>query len=102
MSKYIDAEAFFKVINTLPYKDTSYPDASAYNGAISDVAEMLAHFPAADVQEVQHGRWIMHIDDLFPEESTMECDQCHEEQPLECDDKYCPNCGAQMSPPDEE
>lgn len=48
------------------------------------------------------GRWIMHIDDLFPEESTMECDQCHEEQPLECDDKYCPNCGAQMSPPDEE
>lgn len=53
-------------------------------------------FTAADVQEVRHGRWIMHIDDLFPAESTMECDQCHEEQPLECDDKYCPNCGAKM------
>lgn len=53
-------------------------------------------FPTADVQEVKHGRWIMHIDDLFPAESTMECDQCHEEQPLECDDKYCPNCGAKM------
>ncbi len=52
MSKYIDAEAFFKVINTLLYKDTSYPDASAYNGAISDVADMLIHFPAADVAEV--------------------------------------------------
>lgn len=50
--RYIDPEAFFKVINTLPYKDTSYPDASAYNGAISDVADMLAHFPAADVAEV--------------------------------------------------
>lgn len=44
----------------------------------------------------RRGRWIMHIDDLFPEESTMECDQCHEEQPLTCDDKYCPNCGARM------
>lgn len=52
MSKYIDSEAFFKVINTLPYKDTSYPDTSVYNGAISDVADMLTHFPAADVQEV--------------------------------------------------
>ena len=52
--------------------------------------------------ERKKGKWIMHIDDLFPAESTMECDQCHEEQPLECDDKYCPNCGAQMSPPDEE
>ena len=51
---------------------------------------------------VKHGRWIMHIDDLFPAESTMDCDQCHEEQPLECNDKYCPNCGAQMSPSDEE
>lgn len=52
MRKYIDSEAFFKVINTLLYKDTSYPDASAYNGAISDVADILTHFPAADVVEV--------------------------------------------------
>ncbi len=52
MRKYIDSEAFFKGINTLPYKDTSYPDASVYNGAISDVADMLTHFPAADVVEV--------------------------------------------------
>lgn len=50
-----------------------------------------------DIQRVRHGRWIMHIDDLFPKESTMECDQCHEEQPLECDDNYCPNCGAKMT-----
>lgn len=49
-----------------------------------------------DVEKVRHGCWIMHIDDLFPEESTMECNQCHEEQPLDCDDKYCPNCGAKM------
>ena len=64
MSRYIDAEAFFKVINTLPYKDTSYPDASVYNGAISDVADMLTHFPAADVAP----RWIP-VTERVPEES---------------------------------
>ena len=64
MSKYIDAEAFFKVINTLPYKDTSYPDASAYNGAISDVADMLTHFPAADVVEVVRCKDCKWFDDI--------------------------------------
>ena len=51
----------------------------------------------ADKREAERfGRWIMHINDLFPAESTMECNQCHEEQPLTCDNKYCPNCGAKM------
>lgn len=52
----------------------------------------LQQLPSAE----RRGRWIMHIDDLFPAESTMECDQCHEEQPLDCDDNYCPHCGARM------
>ena len=52
--------------------------------------------PAADVQEVRHGKWIMHVSDLFPADSTRECDQCHEEQPLTCDDNFCPHCGAKM------
>lgn len=44
----------------------------------------------------KRGKWIMHIDDLFPEESTMECDQCHEHQPVDIDDNFCPHCGADM------
>ena len=35
----------------------------------------------------KRGKWIYHIDDLFPAESTMECNQCHAEQPLTCDDE---------------
>lgn len=42
------------------------------------------------------GEWIKHIDDLFPMESTIECNICHEEQPLTIDDNFCPNCGADM------
>lgn len=99
--RYIDPEAFFKVINTLPYKDTSYPDASAYNGAISDVADMLTHFPAADVAEVRHGRWEKDNDTAF----FWKCSECgaylfwrKEEYLLRDTDEpnYCPNCGAKM------
>lgn len=100
MSKYIDSEAFFKVINTLPYKDTSYPDASAYNGAISDVADMLTHFPAADVEEVKHGRWLM--TDAYPH--RVYCSECYATlipnvewfKTYNIASNYCPNCGSRM------
>lgn len=42
------------------------------------------------------GEWILHFDDIWPEESTIECSVCHEEQPLKIDDNFCPNCGAKM------
>ena len=43
------------------------------------------------------GEWIMHVDYLFPCESTQECSVCHS-QHLICgnDDNYCPYCGAKM------
>lgn len=50
----------------------------------------------SDGYERPKGKWIMHIDDLFPEDSMKECSNCHEYQYLTCDDNYCPNCGADM------
>lgn len=52
----------------------------------------------SNLEESKKGRWIIHYDDLFPEESTRECDQCHEEQLVwnYNDHNYCPNCGAKM------
>ena len=96
--KYIDSEAFFKVINTLPYKDTSYPDASVYNGAISDVADMLTHFPAADVVEVRHGKWEWNNKDEY----FYSCSNCGHEAYGNTAEiasgfyNYCPRCGAKM------
>lgn len=58
-----------------------------------DVIEWLKEFPPA---QPERGKWIYHIDDLFPAESTMECNRCHAEQPLTCDDEFCPHCGADM------
>lgn len=48
------------------------------------------------ISERPKGKWIMHIDDLFPEDSMMECNVCHEYQYLTCDENFCPNCGADM------
>ena len=57
---------------------------------------VLAAIEGLPPAEPKRGRWIYHIDDLFPAESTMECNQCHAEQPLTCDDEFCPHCGAKM------
>ncbi len=97
MSKYIDSEAFFKVINTLPYKDTSYPDTSVYNGAISDVADMLTHFPAADVVEVKHGRWVpIKRGEVGYSAGDFKCTECGKPNKCYSLTPFCPNCGAKM------
>ena len=96
MAKYIDAEAFFKLINTtLPYDKLDYPDKAVYNAAISDVCGMLTHFPPADVQEVQHGHWI----DVIGDGRLFECSACGRISC--CNEAYCNECGAAMKGPNE-
>lgn len=94
MSDYISRQDAIKAIDDLPncyngYSDTY--DKSYIIGALEEV-------PTADVKPVVRGEWINHCNDMFPNESTMECNQCHHEQPLIIDDTYCPNCGALMNP----
>ena len=57
----------------------------------------LGVIPSADVAPVRHGRWIYQMDDLYPEESTMECSVCGDFIFIRGEsDNYCPNCGAKM------
>lgn len=56
--------------------------------------DRITSLPSADRPS---GEWIMHIDDLYPEESTQECSNCHEHETIKINnDNYCPNCGAKM------
>ena len=57
------------------------------------LVEEIKAIPSADRPQ---GEWINHFDDLFPEDSTIECSVCHEHQPMGIDENYCPNCGARM------
>lgn len=51
----------------------------------------------------KQGEWIVHFDDLFPEESTEECSVCHAEQIITGNDNnFCPHCGAKMEGVDDE
>ena len=67
-------------------------DNKARRNRVEEDIEIIRQLPSAQ----KMGKWIYHIDDLFPAESTMECNQCHAEQPLTCDDEFCPHCGAKM------
>jgi hypothetical protein len=65
-----------------------------------DIAEETLRQQAENVKDWRHvkrGHWILHFDDLFPEESTIECSVCHEHSPADIPhDNFCQNCGAKM------
>lgn len=68
---------------------------SMFVDIVSECAEIIRGLPLTQPERKQ-GKWIYHIDDIFPAESTMECNQCHAEQLLTCDDEFCPHCGVRM------
>lgn len=82
------------------------PSADAIS--IAEVNEICSDCEKETNKKLQHikelsarpkGKWIMHIDDLFPEESTQECSNCHEHETIQiCNDNFCPCCGADMRP----
>ena len=57
---------------------------------IVDVDKII-EAPAADVQEIIHGKWIICSDGYYPY-----CSVCTEEPKARIMTKYCPNCGAKM------
>lgn len=79
-----------KAINDL--RNMAIPEYSPLYSSINLAIEAIANYDSTE----KVGHWIMHIDDLFPAESTMECNKCHEHQPITIDDNYCPSCGAKM------
>lgn len=84
ISRWAAIDAIDKYIGTFDAIDRNYLDG------LRKAKSLLYNLPSAQ----RKGKWIMHIDDLFPAESTMECSECHHEQSLIIDDNFCPYCGA--------
>ena len=79
MSRYIDADALLKTINS--------NIAEAHNERCAQILEAILYTPTADVVEVRHGSW--GFDGL-----GWTCSECDEYGVNSYN--YCPNCGAKM------
>ena len=81
-----------KLIEMLPKNINSYISVAA-------VIKIINNLPAADVQEVKHGKWEL-IDECA--NKGVYCSNCHkkvyraEYANQKVKSKYCPNCGAKM------
>lgn len=99
MAEYIDRDAIYTAFANACTDVLERASEIYYIAGFSyeHVIEILDDIPATDVAPVVHGRWIYHLDDLFPNDSTQECSYCHAEESLTLyNENYCPNCGAKM------
>ena len=104
MEKYIELSETTKALDK--YNVCGYMQEVPF----SEVLETLESLPAADAQEVRHGRWVM---DETPHDGDCRCSVCRVaiEQMHERHHgllnaltggkwwtfyRYCPHCGAQM------
>ena len=91
----IDADALIYGLRDYTFTlNPDDPNATKEYSLVSKMIEILENAPT--IESRKNGEWIKHIDDLFPTESTIECNVCHHEQPLTIDDNYCPNCGLKL------
>lgn len=81
-TKYIEAGRF------LEYYGDWYTEEGTETGFIGPLKDLVEQFPAADVQEVRHGRWKQVGD------NTYRCSVCGELSC--CCSPYCGECGAKM------
>ena len=90
--RLIDADKLIKELEYAVLRDglTSY----------DDMFDIIERFPTADVQPVQHGRWIEQRDMEEFDFKIYKCSVCEKinEIDIVLDDisnyKYCPNCGS--------
>lgn len=83
MAEYIEREAAKEAVKYLPWCDWKA------------VGDCLDELPAADVEVVKHGRWIMKETMVrSPYAKNAYCSECLKETSYH--HNYCPNCGAKM------
>lgn len=100
MKEYIDREAAENAIrNELPLSTWMKRSVDKAAHAMGVTVDAIESIPAADVEEVRHGRWIE-----APKLGCAECSECGRYfvlddwgmEDMEHFNRYCPNCGAKM------
>ena len=87
MAEYIEREALISEFKRLTLGENSLIERIFADG----VYAVLETFPAADVVEVKHGRWMPYG---FGKEIM--CSVCRCELGDAWEYRYCPDCGAKM------
>lgn len=92
MSEYIEREALIAEFKRLMLGEGSLIERVFADG----VYAVLETFPAADVQEVRHGKWIgSRYNEWNNNEYEEKCSICGRYS-TEYGKSFCPNCGAKM------
>lgn len=95
MSEYIEREF---ALNVLCRENCGHDyEANKCNNCYT--SNFINYLPAADVEEVKHGKWIE-----YPRAHYFKCSECKETVPYKKavlirgkrKYKYCPHCGAKM------
>lgn len=99
MKIYIDRQAAIDALGERPLVWTSDNDYALGERNQYDIDRIaIETVPSADVQPVQHGKWIkaQRKGIISYADGYAECNKCHEVSYLGWNDKYCRNCGARM------
>ena len=102
MNDYISREAGFEIlqsrldsISQMSYLNMDWHELDIMRNAIEDAINDIGKVPAADVQPIKHGRWVV------DEYGYLRCDNCGEvclrnDIGIYVKSWYCPECGADM------
>ena len=101
MVEYIERNALIAEFKRLTLGENSLVERLFADG----VYAVIETFPAADVVEVRHGRWM--TTDAYPHH--LYCSVCYKTyaknakwvNELDLPTNYCPNCGARMGKEDD-
>lgn len=98
MTEYLEKAALVRILRA----KAEMGRLSEYSVCFDNVAKMIELLPAADVEEVKHGKWMWkQLDNFRKYEVT--CSNCgwigfenYDSYNDPSDFNYCPNCGAKM------
>lgn len=94
MAEYIEREALKGAFQDIDAgRRDGWTTSLSPEEAADYLAEYLDDIPAADVQEVRHGKW-EEIRDAYGQLEGWMCKECGREMKAKVN--YCPKCGAKM------